>query len=274
MRLFARSLSLSAGLALLAGLGIMAGETAAAEMAPHRAFYKGTLEMKRGGAGVMAASGSMATSLERACDGWITSAQSIVDATLENGQVARQDLRFAGWESLDGATYRFTSRQRVGEVEMGFKGSAKAGGPAGRGEVEYTQPTKKTIALPPETVFPTRYLTALIEKAEAGARQEVGMMFEGAAGTGPQRAAAFIGAKQQPVADAAARLGPLAARPGWRMQIGYYEPESRSPSPDYEIDVLQLDNGVVTEMVMTMGALSVRFAMVKVEAVPAPRCQP
>ncbi len=253
MRPFGRLLRL--GALLLAGLGGAAGPAAAADLAPHRAFYKGTLEVNRGGTGggAMAASGSMATSLERACDGWITSAQSIVDATLENGQVARQDLRFASWESLDGAAYRFTSRQRVGEVELGFKGSARAGGPAGRGEVEYTQPAKKTIPLPPATVFPTAYLISLIAKAEAGARQEEGMMFEGAGGTGPQRAAAFIGAKHPPAADAAARLGPLAARPGWRMQIGYYEPDSRSPSPDYEIEVLQLDNGVVTEMVMTMG---------------------
>ncbi|MBE0529862.1 MAG: DUF1849 family protein [Rhodospirillales bacterium] len=270
MRLFARSLRLAAALALLAG----AGQAAAAELAPHRAFYKGTLEVKRAGAGAMAASGSMATSLERACDGWITSAQSIVDATLENGQTARQDLRFAGWESLDGAAYRFTSRQRVGDAELGVKGSARADGPAGPGEVEYTQPGKKTIALPPATVFPTRYLMALIEKAEAGARQEVGIMFEGAGGAGPQRAAAFIGARQPAAADAAARLGPLAARPGWRMQIGFYEPDSRSPSPDYEIEILQLDNGVVTEMLMTMGPVSLRFAMQKVEAVPAPRCQP
>jgi len=272
MRHFGRSLRLAA--LLLAGLGAAAGQAAAADLAPHRAFYKGALEVKRGGTGAVAASGSMATSLERTCDGWITSAQSIVDATLENGQVARQDLRFASWESLDGAAYRFTSRQRVGEVELGFKGSARAAGPAGGGEVEYTQPAKKTIALPPATVFPTRYLAALIERAEAGARHEVGTVFEGAGGTGPQRVAAFIGQRQPAAADVAARLGPLAARPGWRMQVGFYEPDSRSPSPDYEIEVLQLDNGIVTEMVMTMGPLSVRFTMLKVEAVPAPRCQP
>jgi hypothetical protein len=239
----------------------------------HRAFYKGSLEIKGAGAGVASATGSLATSLERTCDGWITSAQSLVDATLEGGKVARQDLRFASWEALDGASYRFTSRQKVGTVEIGFKGSARLAGPGG-GEVEYTVPEQKTIALPPETVFPTQFLALLIDKAQAGMRQEVGTTFEGAGGEGPQRAAVFIGARQMPAQDVATRLGPLAARPGWRMQVGFYEPASRSPSPDYEVEIFQLDNGVATEMVMTMGPASVRFTMLKVEAVSAPRCAP
>lgn len=268
-----RSLRPVAALLLLVGPAGMLGEAVAAELVPHRAFYEGRLEVKGAGGGIVAASGSMVTSLERACDGWITSAQSIVDATLEGGQTARQDIRFASWESLDGTAYRFTSRQRVGDVEMGFKGSARSTGPAG-GEIEYTVPERRTIALPPATLFPTAFLVSLIDRAQAGDRQQVGTMFEGAGGAGPQRVAAFIGARQPAAPDAAGRLGSLAARPAWRMQIGFYEPDSRSPSPDYEIEVLQLDNGIATEMLMTMGAASVRFTMLRVEAVAAPRCAP
>jgi len=263
----------TAALPALVAVAALAGVAAAAELAPHRAFYDGRLELGGAGAGAVTAAGSMATSLERACDGWITSVQSIIDATLETGQVARQDIRVATWESLDGTAYRFTSRQRVGGAEIGFKGSARSAAPGG-GEAEYTVPTRKTIPLPPATLFPTAYLEALIGRAEAGARQDVGTMFEGTDGTGPQRVAAFIGARQPPAADAAARLGPLAARPGWRMQLGFYAADGRSPSPDYEVEVFQLDNGVVTEMLMTMGPASIRFTLRKVEAVSAPRCAP
>jgi hypothetical protein len=274
MRFFARLPWLSAALSLLAGLGAVVGDAAAAvDLAPHRAFYTGALEVRGASAGIVAVSGSMATSLVRACDGWITSAQSIVDVTLEGGQVTRQDQHFASWEALDGTAYRFTSRQRVGDVELGFKGAARAASPGG-GEVEYTLPAKKTIALPPATVFPTRYLASLIERAQAGARQDVGMVFGGAGGIGPQRVAAFIGTPQPAAAAAVTRLGPLAARPGWRMQISFYEPDGRSPSPHYEVEALQLDNGIITEMVMTMGPIWGRFSILKVEAVPAPRCQP
>jgi hypothetical protein len=268
-----RSLWPAAALVLLVAPAGMLGEAVAADLAPHRAFYDGRMEVKGAGDGVVAASGRMVTSLERACDGWITSAQSIVDATLEGGQTVRQDIRFASWESLDGTAYRFSSRQRIGDVEMGFKGAARSTGPAG-GDVEYTVPERKTIALPPATLFPTAFLVSLIDRARAGDRQHVGTMFEGAGGTGPQRVAAFIGARQSPASDAATRLGTLAARPGWRVQIGFYEPDSRSPSPDYEIEVLQLDNGIVTEMLMSMGTASVRFTMLKVEALAVPRCAP
>lgn len=270
---FVRSLRPKAAPSALAAVAVVvAVAAAAADLAPHRAVYEGRLDVK--GAGAVAAGGRMATSLERTCDGWITSGQSLIDLTLEGGQSIRQDLRFAGWESLDGTRYRFSSRQRIGDAEVGFKGSARLAGPGGDGEAEYTVPARKTVALPPSTLFPTAYLRALIDRALAGARHEVAMRFEGIVGGGPEWVAAFIGARQPPAADAAARLGALAARPGWRMQLGFYTPDGRSPSPDYEMEIFQLDNGVVTDMRMTMGPAAVHFTLRRVEAVAAPRCAP
>lgn len=240
---------------------------AAAELAPHRAVYEASLESAQGGA---IARGSMVTTVERACDGWITGVQTVIDIVMEGDRPVRQDLRFAGWESFDGTAYRFTSRQRQGETELGFAGSARVGGTGG--QADFTAPAKKTVSLPAGALFPVAHTRHLIDRAEAGQRQDVGIVFEGVNGAGPQQFAAFIGARQAPAADAAGRLGPLAARPGWRIHAGYYAPDGRSPAPDYEIDLIQLDNGVVTEVLTTTGPLRIRFRLLKVEAVPPPRC--
>lgn len=246
--------------------------TAAADLAPHRALYAATLERVQSGAGIVAASGTMAVSLERACDGWISTLQTVVDTALDDGRSLRQDLRFAGWESLDGKTYRFSSRQRIGEAEVGFKGSARGADPATAGSAEFVAPAKKTLALPKGTLFPIGHMAWLIDRALAGRRQDVSLVFEGAGGEGAKQVAVFIGPRQAPLADAAARLGELAARPGWSMRMGFYAPDGRAPTPDYEAEVLQLDNGVARVMVLGMGGFMVRMTLLKVEALPAPRC--
>lgn len=255
-----------------AALGGLVGPAVAADLAAHRALYGATLERVQNGTGIIAAEGTMALSLERACDGWISTLQTVIDTTLDNGRTLRQDLRFAGWESLDGKTYRFSSRQRIGDAEVGFKGSARQGDPATGGTAEFVVPAKKTIALPGGTLFPISHMAWLIDRARAGGRQDVRVLFEGAGGEGAQQVAAFIGPLQPPAADAMSLFGPLAARPGWSMQMGYYRPDGRSPTPDYEAEVFQLDNGVASGMIISMGGFSVRLKMLKVESVPAPRC--
>lgn len=260
--------------AILGGLVLSgcAGRATAADLAAHRALYAATLEKDLNGTGAIAAEGTMVLSLERACDGWISTFQTVVDTTLDNGQAIRQDLRFAGWESLDGKTYRFSSRQRVGNAEVGFKGSARKADPTADGVAEFIAPAKETIALSADTLFPIGHMAWLIDQALAGRRQAVRILFEGAGGEGAQQVAVFIGARQSPPPDAPTQWGALAARPGWPMQMGFYPPDGRSPSPAYEADIFQLDNGVARSMVIGMGGFSVRLKLLKVEPLAAPRC--
>jgi len=262
-------MAVALGFAALAG---MAGRVLAGDPAAHRALYEATLERGRNGGGVLAAEGTMALSLERACDGWISTLQMVVDTMLDDGRALRQDLRFAGWESLDGGTYRFSSRQRIGNIEVGFKGSARMADPTAGGVAEFVAPAKKAVTLPRDTLFPVGHMTWLIDRARAGSRQDVRILFEGSGGEGAQQVAVFIGAQQPPPADASSRLGALAARPGWPMQMGFYPPDGRSPTPVYEAEVFQLDNGVARGMVIGMGGFSLRLKLLKVEPLPAPRC--
>ena len=89
-------------------------------------------------------------------------------------------------------------------------------------------------------------------------------------GQGPERAVAFIGRRKEP--GVGGPLGPLTVRPGWNVRLAFFPQDSRAAAPEYEIEVHQLDNGVVTRMVLDFHAFSVVLTLEKIEAVTSPSC--
>ncbi|MCH8213459.1 MAG: DUF1849 family protein [Proteobacteria bacterium] len=263
-----RPLALAAALVV----GLVAAAPAAAGLVPHRAIYSVKLESVRANAGFVDVRGAAKIVLEKTCDGWIMTQELTMDMGTAAGGTVKQDIRSAGWESLDGKSYRFAVRHTMGRQVEGFKGEARLGAAGKPGKATFKVPPGKTMVLPEGTLFPTGHTAWLIERALAGDRQAPGIVFDGSDGQGARKVIAFIGPRVESGRHRNKGLGALVQRPGWNIRMAYYPLDSRAPAPEYEIEVLQLDNGVAPRVVVDYPQLTVVMTMEKIEAIPPPRC--
>ncbi len=261
---------LALAFALLAGLD--SGPLAAAGLVPHRAIYSVQLGSVRANAGFVGVRGAVKMVLEKTCDGWIMTQELSMDMGTAAGGVIRQDSRVAGWESLDGKSYRFATRNTLGKHVESFKGEARLGAAGKPGKATFKVPAGKTMALPQGTLFPAGHTAWLIERALAGDRQAPGVVFDGTDGQGPREVTAFIGPRVDFGQHGKKKLGALVQRPGWNVRMAFYPLDSRAAAPEYEIEVLQLDNGVAPRVVFDYPQMTVIMTMEKVETIPLPPC--
>ena len=263
---------LATSAALLFPAGLAQAQTQV-EVQPHRALYTATLNSAKSGGGVSDVSGTMAVSVERACDGWITAQQLVVDISLANGAVAHQEVRFAGWESLDGLSYRFASRQVLAGAEGAVKGSAKLTADGGPGTATFEAPKTKTVDLPEGTIFPVSHNRKILEAAIAGKKLDTQIVFEGrgghrgAAGHDLHRHAAQTRCRSGRTHGAAGRPTGLADPDGG---VRTEKPGSRTELRDR--GVLQLANGVARELVLDLGGFTLKLDLKSVEAIADPKC--
>lgn len=266
-------------IAALAGFvaALIGVETAfAADMVAHRAFYSLKLGTVRAGSDFVGVDGKMGLSMERTCDGWTMSQTLRMDLQSSSGEQVQQDLRFTAWESDDGRQYRFFASNNVNGEREDFRGRAQMNAEAGVGNANFRIPEGMKIALPEGTMFPLGHTAWLIERAQAGDRQVSRVVFDGAGGEGPQKVTAFIGRKLKSgdhISSAqAALLGPLAERPGWSIRMGFYELDSQQSAPDYEVEILQLDNGITPTLILDYQEFTVILTQESVEEIPPPEC--
>ncbi len=261
--------------ALFALIGV--GQAFAADMVAHRAAYSLKLGTVRSGSEFVGARGNMGLSMERTCDGWTMSQTLRMDLFTASGEEVVQDLRFTAWESDDGTQYRFFASNNVNGAREDFRGRALIDSAEGVGNANYKIPMDKKIPLPEGTMFPLGHTAWLIDRAMAGDRQVSRVVFDGADGEGPQLVSAFIGEKQKPgtrISEAqATALGPLVARPGWNIRMAFYELDSQQSEPDYEVEILQLDNGITPKLTLDYQDFTVILTQEKLEEIPQPVCQ-
>ncbi len=256
----------AAVLMILAGTGSLG----AAELVAHRAIYSIALGSVQIPGAIVEVGGAMKMELEKTCEGWIMGQDMTMNVLTARGREIEQNIRFAGWESLDGRAYRFAVRRKSGDETDSTRGRASIGADGGPGEAAFKQPEARTLSLPKETLFPVGHTGWLIDRALAGEKRASRFVFDGTDGQGPERAVAFIGRRKE--AGVGGALGPLADRPGWNVRLAFFPQHSRAAAPEYEIEIDQLDNGVATRMVLDFQAFSVVLTLEKIEAVTSPSC--
>jgi hypothetical protein len=244
----------------------------AANLVAHRAVYSMKLGAVRSGANLQAARGLMTISLEKSCAGWIVSQQMNMALQTAEGRELNQDYRFAGWESLDGKNYRFAVQSKMAGDNENYKGKAQISGDGKSGRASYTVPKKKNLKLPANTLFPISHMVLLIKRAQAGDHQVTRPIFEGTEGKGHQTVSAFIGPQVGPKKHGWQEKGPLMDRAGWKMRMGYYDSGSKSSTPEFEIELLQLDNGVVPHLTQVFPTFNLVIDLKKIEKLPPPSC--
>ena len=260
------------GPAVLAFALLVGGSAGAAEIMPHRALYTMTLVRASGDAGVTAASGTMEYEWGETCNGW-TVAQRY---RLKMGYAESSDVSlssdFVTWESKDGLRYRFNQQEkRNGAVDDEIRGSAKLDGPGKGGVATFEKPPGKSFRLPAGVLFPSAHTIFLLNRAEAGANFIAKQVFDGATVDNAVLVSAVIGPKVEPDA-AAAKKNPLLNRPGWRVRLAFFPADPKAETPDYELGMLLLDDGVSRDMIIDYGDYAIRARLDDIEALPKPSC--
>ncbi len=238
-------------LATLATTPALAAEPAV-PMAAHRAVYKLSLDTSRGD--VTGATGQMNYEVADACEGWATQQRLAMNITNRDGQEVELISDYATLESKDGLSMRFRMRQTTDTaVTEQVEGTATLESKGGPGNVHYTVPDEKDVALPAGTVFSMAHTEAIIAAATAGQKFLSLPIFDGTGDKGAQDSFIVIGA-WGPTTSAA--YPALAKLDSGKFHISFFERDAKaskdkpSGSPDYEVGMTYYGNGVANDLMM------------------------
>ena len=222
-------------------------------LAAHRALY--TLRLNTSGnatgSDVVGAGGRMGYEVLDACDGWAT--HQTLDMTVVNndGQNIHMVSDYTTWESKDGLSFRFHTRQTTDDaVTSQLDGDAKLDAPGGPGTAHYTSPKDTTKKLPPGTLFPMAHTAALLAAAHAGKKFIALPLFDGTSEEGAEDTSIVVLDTKPPEA---APYPVLSALPSARVHLAFFERTPSSVTPDYEVSMRYWENGVADALRMDFG---------------------
>ena len=258
----------------------------AADIDPHRALYSLTLASSKSGAGVLGASGAMYYEWGETCDGWTVEQRFRLRLVYAESGGTELSSTLVTWEAKDGLRYRFNERRlRNGELDEELHGEAHLDGPGKGGTAEFEKPEATTMALAPGVIFPTAHTLLLIDRAKAGDQFLARAVFDGSELENATQITAVIGQESQPASQSAGgqnaskhkdaddpATSPLLQRPSWRVRLAFFPPDTTSETPDYELGMKLLANGVSQDMDLDYGDYVIKAKLDEIEALPKPAC--
>ena len=260
------------------GVLLMASPAGAVDISPHRALYSLTLDgAKTHGAGVAAASGAMYYEWGEACDGWTVDQRFRLRVLYAEEGAVSINSSLLTWESKDGLRYKFNEKRlRNGNVEDDIHGEAHLDGKDKGGVAQFDKPDQTKLALAPGVLFPTAHTLVLIQRAQAGDTFLARKVFDGAAVDNAGQITAVIGPQLKPDAKPSKPLdNPLLQRPSWRVSLAFFPANSSKSdveTPDYQLTMRLLDNGVSQDMTLDYGDYVLKAKLDDIEALPKPSC--
>lgn len=274
------------------------------QIAAHRALYMMTLAHAKTDSGVTGAQGEMGYQWGETCNGWTVEQRYKLTINYAESHDVNIDSNFVTWESKDGLSYRFNQKEtRNGTVDEEIRGSAQLEGPGKGGTITFEKPQPQTMKLPPGALFPSAHTILLIQKAKEGQDFVARQVFDGATVEGAVLVSAVIGKKIEPNVKPAAdpkadpkgaadmkggaaapdakntasapdpSLGdPILQQPAWHIRLAFFPSNPNTETPDYELGMLLLDNGVSRDMTIDYGDYTIRAKLAKIEPLGKPHC--
>ncbi len=255
----------------------------AADIDPHRALYSLTLGSSKMASGVLGATGAMYYEWGETCDGWTVEQRFRLRISYAESGSSELSSTLVTWESKDGLRYRFNERRlRNGEPDEELHGEAHLDGSGKGGGADFTKPQTANLKLAPGVIFPTAHTLVLIDRALAGDQFVSRKVFDGSAVENASQITAVIGPKLDPgkaaagedeeqPSDAAAK-SPLLQHPGWRVRLAFFPPDSTEETPDYELGMRLLSNGVSQDMELDYGDYVIKARLDEIEPLSKPSC--
>ena len=268
---------------VLVGLGLASKPliaSAAPDITPHRAVYDLKLEDAQERSGIRAARGRLAVEISSAgCEGWTVNVRFVNQFTLRRGKSSLLDIHNSSFETADGKSMDFSSREYVNsKLQTEAKGRARIG--SGKGTVAMTKPREETFELPKDTAFPLAHTRRLLALAREGKTIDEVNLYEGSAEQKVFIASSLIGLKREPGAAKHASDGKhndaLKLLASWPMTVSYYDPTKKSEGeqvPSHQVSFQLFDNGVTGDLTIDYGDFKMKGALTHLEMLDLPGCE-
>jgi EipB-like len=249
---------------------------AAPTIVPHRAVYDLALDTTSGDTGPADIQGRLVfEEIGNACDGYTVNTRFVTRVESEKASVIN-DLRSATWESADGSSYRFVTKNYVNDVLVDqTDGMANRDG--GEVTVDLTLPEEDRFDLASDVLFPTEHVHRILAAAQAGEKIVAADVFDGSdTGRKSFSTTTVIGPRRPPAGNAGGVgdevLGDMAS---WTVTIGYFDADAENPdTPSYEFSYDLFENGVSRRIVLGYGDFTLIGDLTGIEFLSAPHCDP
>ncbi|MBU6235430.1 MAG: DUF1849 family protein [Alphaproteobacteria bacterium] len=264
---------------LLAGLFLAGASSASAAgvsgMVPHRALYQVTLSSVKSGGQLVDIRGKMYFEWKKTCESWTTDHRSTLLYEYSDGTSSRINSDFAAYESLDGKDLNFSSRrENNGTLFEEFRGHASLNASAD-GSAEYTVPGNLKFKLPRDTFFPMQHTDEILARARKGEKFFHASLFDGSDDKGPQQVNVFIGEAVDPMKNLKVTKDidlALLKAPAHKMRIAFFPTEDDASTAEYEMDLVALDNGVVSDIDVIYDNFTISQKLVAIQPLDMPAC--
>lgn len=231
---------------------------------PHRALYEIDLVSTRSGSPVVNVDGEMMYQWKPACEGWNTQHRFHLFYEYTDNPSVKITSDFSTFEGLDRRSLSFSSRRKSDHILLDeYRGHAELG--ESGGVVTYSIPKDLSHDLSEETILPTQHTAQLISAMRRGDKFFTATVFDGSDETGAVVINGFIGAPVSTGGEASAPLptkdgieSRLLQSPARNIRLAFFPEASEEATPDYEMDMVFQENGIIREMTIRYDDFSVR----------------
>jgi hypothetical protein len=249
----------------------------AAALVPHKAVYDVALVARKSGSSVLNVSGTLEYELRMDCDAWATSHNFKLSYQYTEGAPVALSGHFAAYETFKGDALSFSARRnRNGMLVEDVKGEATLAASGKGGTARYTVPPGMNQTLPAGLLFANVHTQHILERAKAGDKIFNAVIFDGSDKEGPVEINTVIG-KSLPGAEAV-KASPkidkaLLNSTAWRLRMAFFPLKDMGSSPDYEMDAVLQENGIITDMRIEYPEFTVTQKLASLTSLSAEICQ-
>ncbi|MCR9254956.1 MAG: cell envelope integrity EipB family protein [Alphaproteobacteria bacterium] len=236
----------------------------AANIVPHRALYRLTLDSATGAQSIEDAGGLIAFQWTETCESVeINEAYSIL-IYADGGQVNEFGANFVGRERRDGSSFDFRFEQTGAGETLFVEGSAERARDGFALKLRPNGSLNRT--LPAGVLFPAGHGQALLEAALAGEKFLSHQVFDGSDIEGPTQITAVIGTPRAVQAE-------LGSGRGWPVTLSFFSFGSIEQTPSYQLEMILRENGVASDLRLDYGDFVLRGRLDVLEERPAASCR-
>ena len=257
-----------AGLAVL--LAAFAGEAAGGGIAPHRALYEVGLVRADPSSGIDGLSGVALYEWSSGCNRVVANRETRLSVLPPEGEPVSVRVEFSTWERLDGMAYGFSGRTVRGGIPVEARSGTARIAAAGGGEVVYSRPAERRLALEPGTIFPGVWIREVIEHARTGEGLLTSTVFFGEDEDDVMTASVLV-LPEDAAGDAPEAPAALDGLARWRARIAFFGAQKEA-LPKFETTEWFYENGVGGDAVIAFPDFTIRYRLKAVELHDPPAC--
>ena len=265
-------------LALLSASPAAAAD-AALPLAAHRAAYEITLGPTDDtgpskGQSPVSATGLLAYEFRgSACEGYASNFRQLTRIERQEGEPIASDVQSITYEDGAGKALRFDIEGHNSSGEDPPISGSAARIDDGEAKVTLLKPSKATIDLGADVLFPTQHIEHVIAAAKSGASTVHARVYDGSdTGTKVYVTLAVIGKEATKPGDDAAVSDKLAAIRRWPVSISYFDESKSDQPPDYVLSFDLYENGVSGSLKLDYGTFVLNAKLSKIEWLPVSAC--